>query len=379
MSKLDWKPTSDVFARYAKVAHSGRYTVWVYPPECVECADIVPHWTGDSGGLNQDRGPCTSLADGIEMAEAWLAERTRREVFSATGKVIGHSVPAMRERESDDAYRARLLSQFRKESYGCDPFPGSTLATATGKDLDRFGNTVYSMPRLGSDLPTNAPVEPKCTCGAENKRAGTHSMMCAVSINMYEREGCSVSTSGESVSVVGKGVDKTVVRAPRFNINVCDCGAVDGNGIPHSSRCAVYDPNIRLAPKPNANGDVLDANWTVYGEMVTRSNRDITRTIMGVDPAVPAKPSLRERLARELRLDPIASDDVVFATAAKRLAGQYTAFDLAVAVNKELTSRADAAQRKVESLLDELYNEARENDSLRAIVADQELRLRKRK
>jgi hypothetical protein len=324
-------------------------TLYVYPPSAAGlCTSIdKPIWYATDRVTHRTlaEGPCVSLEDGIAKAEAWLAERERQEkplhsmslgsdgsatVFNASGKVIGRTFGTVTkptghlpcncgappdspfdwhhrdcnsrmcevslqptkygtdgyvkagERESDDAYRKRLIEHFRRTNGGEDPHSTGVMMTRVGSELDRVGIN-YGIRRHGSDLPTNAEV------------------------------------------------------------------------------------------KANANGDAFDGNWTVYNDLVKQAERGIGRAILGVDPAhgkdstryhevkpqhgpttITCKPSLRERLARELRLDPCADEEVVFGTAAKRLAAPLADLNAERERSKRLTADINVANRMRETVINKL-------------------------
>jgi hypothetical protein len=356
MSKLNWEPYSATW----DWAKHGDYTVFAAkkPDPKGVCASIR------SLTCKEIELVCVNVtqAEAREWCEKWLANRERQAnplhslslgndgsatIFNASGKVIGRAVGVVTkptghlpcncgappdspfdwhhrdcnarmcevslqptkcgtdgfvkagERESDEAYRKRLIA-YVQQTMGHDPNRESRLLSATGNALDDVGAVSFGIRRHGSDLPTNAPVNPKASI--------TASAMEDIRRDIHER----------------------------YN---------------HWIKAGYIDK----AAFEKAGG---------FGALIARVDSD-------------SKPSLRERLARELRLDPCADEEVVFSTAAKRLAGQYDALDTATGRNAELVMRADAAQRRVESLLHDLSTSARENDELRAIVAEQELRLRK--
>lgn len=78
--KPEWVPTHDSAEGVAKKAFvSGTMIIYVYPPEATMFTDCAGKWWA-SNRKNHDRytqGTCTSLADGIAKAEAWLEEQER--------------------------------------------------------------------------------------------------------------------------------------------------------------------------------------------------------------------------------------------------------------------------------------------------------------
>lgn len=293
------------------------------------------HLPCNCGRTNGDHAPhCQSL-----WVEVVIGVRPSTTVTSATGKAIGHTV----ERETDDAYRHRINQYLRSNWMVLNDELQFLLTRGNAQGLDRVGEAL-NMPRHNSDLPINAPVHAwRCACGKPVPFDGLTCASCAAKnaddLDMARMRahfaGCSVSTNGDSVSVVGRGVDKTVVKAP-------------------------------------ISSDSVDARWNVYGELLKQKEQWIAKGWLGTNAA---KPSL-EWLARELGLAPDASEELLRAEVKKRLSGQWDVLTRTDARNAELVMRADSAQRKVESLLHDAAEAAKENDDLRAMVADLNLTIR---
>jgi hypothetical protein len=92
-----------------------------------------------------------------------------------------------------------------------------------------------------------------------------------------------------------------------------------------------------------------------------------------------AKLPLRERLARELFLAPDASEDLVYGTVVKRLAGDWEDLKQTERLLESLRDRKRFAQQKLEQALDEIHTVRRENDELRAEVAEARLAVRRKR
>jgi hypothetical protein len=134
--------------------------------------------------------------------------------------------------------------------------------------------------------------------------------------------------------------------------------------------------NVSPASDKLKRVDAVDGMWNVYHEMIRQQQAEFSRMFIGVDPASDSKPSL-SWLSRLLSLAPDAPEDVIRATVTKRLAGDNPQLTMLAESNRRLQADLNFSRRTVESLLDDVARTDRENDDLRAMVADRDLEIRR--
>lgn len=206
--------------------------------------------------------------------------------------------------EPDDAYRNRIYDHYR--ACGVSPQPNWSVTCASGKALDEIGRAM-GVSRRGSDLPTNAPLSPwRCSCGKPVQEAGQTCKACARAM-------------------------------------------------------------VEIQFRSDLRKRYYDAGWLDYSKLIDSVDSDISRTIYGVDPAVPAEPTTdhtRSRLARIFGMSQSATEDQIVATVEKVWIGN----DPRLAEAQQQLDRMRADINVANRMRETVVNENRRLNSERAIL-----------